>query len=207
MELKGLISCRNQLEKLEIPIKSLTTDRHLQIQAYMKTKWPNVQHFFDTWHIGKGKLFVTQIVSQFSLLYLAIFCDINIQVVIFTISCTMFQAWKKKLAALSLKSKHRILAKWIKSICNHMYWVVDTTEHQTKFRESKWLSIIDHIANEHTFGYPEFSSCEHGLLGNLVDDNGKHIQRVWINNWVVKYYLSYSVISNFENCSGTTEIF
>jgi len=62
-----------------------------------------------------------------------------------------------------------------------VYWVVDTTEHQTPLRESKWLTVINKIANKHIFDHQEFSSCQHDLLDNLVDDNGRQIQRIWTN--------------------------
>lgn len=54
MELEGLKRCKLQLEALDLKPVSLTTDRHLQIQAYMRKSWPEVEHFYDTWHISKG---------------------------------------------------------------------------------------------------------------------------------------------------------
>ena len=54
MELEGLIRCRKSLEDKAVVVESLTTDRHPSITNYMRSKWPGVQHYFDTWHIAKG---------------------------------------------------------------------------------------------------------------------------------------------------------
>ena len=55
MELEGLKRCRTQLEEAEVSVESLTTDRHMQIQAYMRKFWSTTTHYYDTWHISKGK--------------------------------------------------------------------------------------------------------------------------------------------------------
>ena len=46
---------------MEIPIRSLTTDRHLQIQAYVRDYWPEIDLFHDTWHIAKGLIFAIKL--------------------------------------------------------------------------------------------------------------------------------------------------
>ena len=55
MELEGLKRCRQKLEDSGVVVKSLTTDRHVSIQAWMRDQWPAVAHYYDTWHISKGK--------------------------------------------------------------------------------------------------------------------------------------------------------
>lgn len=54
MELEGFLRCRQSLEERELECGSITTDRHISITAYIKKKWPEIEHKFDTWHIGKG---------------------------------------------------------------------------------------------------------------------------------------------------------
>ena len=88
---------------------------------------------------------------------------------------------KKKLAAISLKKQHRQLSGWIKSICNHLYWVVSTSDHATDLREEKWLSLLSHITDVHEFDdNKEFHKCEHDALVYDEDDDrdwickGKH---------------------------------
>jgi MFS superfamily sulfate permease-like transporter len=43
------------LEKIQhIKITTLTTDRHVQIRAFLKNDHPNIIHQFDVWHFGKS---------------------------------------------------------------------------------------------------------------------------------------------------------
>ena len=37
-----------------LKIESLTTDRHIQIRAYMKNQRDDIKHQFDIWHVGKN---------------------------------------------------------------------------------------------------------------------------------------------------------
>lgn len=48
MELEGLKRCRKQLEDFGINVKSLTTDRHVTVQAWMRKEWPSIAHYYDT---------------------------------------------------------------------------------------------------------------------------------------------------------------
>ena len=52
MELEGLKGCKKELEGYAI--KALVTDRHRQIAKWIRENW-DVAHFFDCWHIVKGK--------------------------------------------------------------------------------------------------------------------------------------------------------
>jgi len=113
---------------------------------------------------------------------------------------------KKKLAALSLKSKHRTLAKWIKSICNHMYWVVDTTEHQINSGKVNGYLLSTILLTSTHLTTQNFQAVSMACLTTWLMIMGDKFNEFGSIK-VVKYYLSYSVISNFENCSATIEIF
>uniref|UniRef100_A0A915EN42 Uncharacterized protein n=1 Tax=Ditylenchus dipsaci TaxID=166011 RepID=A0A915EN42_9BILA len=54
MELEGVKRCIQALEESGIIIKSVTTDRHLQIRAYMASEKPELEHDFDAWHMLKS---------------------------------------------------------------------------------------------------------------------------------------------------------
>ena len=56
MELEGLKRCKKELEGYAI--KALVTDRHQQIAKWICENW-DVAHFFDCWHIVKGKQMFT----------------------------------------------------------------------------------------------------------------------------------------------------
>ena len=54
MEYEG---CKRSLDKLlnaEIPVRCLTTDRHVTITAKMKSEYPHIKHQYDVWHLSKS---------------------------------------------------------------------------------------------------------------------------------------------------------
>ena len=56
MELEGLKRCLQYLVRLKkMIISNLVTDRHTQVKKFMKTKWPEIHHWFDCWHVSKGR--------------------------------------------------------------------------------------------------------------------------------------------------------
>lgn len=39
-----------------IKIEQIITDRHVQIVKHIREEMPNTKHYFDVWHVAKGKL-------------------------------------------------------------------------------------------------------------------------------------------------------
>ncbi|XP_035695017.1 uncharacterized protein LOC118428879 isoform X2 [Branchiostoma floridae] len=59
------------------------------------------------------------------------------------------------------------LLQWLKSICNHLWWAVQTCEGNAELLREKWTSIMNHTANVHHWsGKQLFHSCEHEDLGS-----------------------------------------
>jgi len=54
MEKTGLQILLEKFTKLKIPMTSLTTDRHIQVRAFMKKYYPSISHQFDIWHFAKS---------------------------------------------------------------------------------------------------------------------------------------------------------
>ncbi|CAN7993799.1 unnamed protein product [Ixodes pacificus] len=54
MELYGCVKGVDFLKRQGITIEDLVTDRHVAIKGHMKTKEPEIHHYFDAWHIAKG---------------------------------------------------------------------------------------------------------------------------------------------------------
>ena len=54
MEKKGLEILLEKMNAFNLPIRSLTTDRHTQIRCFMKNEKPDILHQFDVWHVGKN---------------------------------------------------------------------------------------------------------------------------------------------------------
>ena len=55
----------------------------------------------------------------------------------------------KKLEAVSKKKSGKDIQPWIKSINNHIYWVSSSCGTNQSLKVAKWLSITNHICNQH----------------------------------------------------------
>ncbi|XP_046863251.1 uncharacterized protein LOC124456997 [Xenia sp. Carnegie-2017] len=53
MENEGCQRSLNKLINQDVKIRSLTTDRHVQITSELKKKYPSIIHQFDVWHLSK----------------------------------------------------------------------------------------------------------------------------------------------------------
>lgn len=56
MEKEGLLRSLSVLERSGIKSSSIITARHPQIQKYLREQKPAVRHFYDVWHVAKGKI-------------------------------------------------------------------------------------------------------------------------------------------------------
>ena len=54
MEKEGLSRALQLLKKKKLPIDVLVTDRHKQINKWLREKYPRVRHYYDVWHVVKG---------------------------------------------------------------------------------------------------------------------------------------------------------
>lgn len=59
MELEALRRQIAFLEKKDVKIGKLVTDRHNQVTSYLQSEKPGITHCFDVWHIAKGELPIT----------------------------------------------------------------------------------------------------------------------------------------------------
>ncbi len=53
-ELEGLKRALEHLEEEEIQVGTLITDRHRQVEKWLRQNRPDITHLFDVWHIAKG---------------------------------------------------------------------------------------------------------------------------------------------------------
>ena len=82
--------------------------------------------------------------------------------------CKIFNFWsrfKKKVTAMSKLKDCESLQPWIKSLCNHLYWVpASTPSGHGQLMLEKWQSVCNHVQNIHEHDGDIFQSCEHGPL-------------------------------------------
>ena len=72
---------------------------------------------------------------------------------------------RKKLEALAKQKDCQLVGEWQRSIINHLYWcVVSSPEDEGELVKAKWLSLDNHIHNQHTDHSELFPKCFHGDL-------------------------------------------
>jgi alkyl hydroperoxide reductase subunit AhpC len=54
MELEGLQRCKEKFCEYGVNISTLVTDRHVQVNKWIRSEWPSVTHYFDIWHVAKS---------------------------------------------------------------------------------------------------------------------------------------------------------
>ena len=52
MEKEGLKRCLDHLESNNLAVEYIVTDRHPQIQKFLRER--NIEQFYDVWHFEKG---------------------------------------------------------------------------------------------------------------------------------------------------------
>ena len=55
MEKEGLHRAINSLLERGISIQAIITDRHRQINKWLHDSHPEIIHYYDVWHVAKGK--------------------------------------------------------------------------------------------------------------------------------------------------------
>lgn len=72
---------------------------------------------------------------------------------------------KKLLSAKAKYVRFRELGQWSKSVINHLWWCSATCQEDEVILKEKWLSILQHVSNVHSWiGNEKFYACEHGEL-------------------------------------------
>ena len=153
MELEGLVRALNFLIDSQVQIGTIITDRHKQINKYLRQKHPGIEHRYDVWHISKG-----------TIQYL----DVTVN------KMAELTGVKKKLARLAAASECGIVGEWTKSIINHLYWCAASVTNDDDAPDDAsdddddngndivkhWKSLMDHLCNIH-------DDCYHAELSTL----------------------------------------
>lgn len=54
MEKEGLSRVLQLLKRKKLPIDVLVTDRHMQINKWLRENHQHIKHYYDVWHVVKG---------------------------------------------------------------------------------------------------------------------------------------------------------
>jgi solute carrier family 8 (sodium/calcium exchanger) len=74
------------------------------------------------------------------------------------------KGFKKKIDALSKNKDCEIVAQWSRSMINHLYWSVTSSNGNTQEIKEKWLSLQRHIHDQHTGHGNIYMKCSHQKL-------------------------------------------
>lgn len=55
MEKEGLFRVLQFIQQKGLVVGVLVTDRHRQINKWLRENYPNIKHYYDVWHVAKGK--------------------------------------------------------------------------------------------------------------------------------------------------------
>lgn len=55
MEKEGLVRSVNAIQNAGLEIDEIITDRHIQTTPWIRRNLPNAKHYYDIWHVSKGK--------------------------------------------------------------------------------------------------------------------------------------------------------
>ncbi len=62
MEKEGLKRCLDKLESNGLAVDYIITDRHPQIQKYLRER--SITQFYDVWHFEKGKYYFLYLIND-----------------------------------------------------------------------------------------------------------------------------------------------
>ena len=72
--------------------------------------------------------------------------------------------YKEKITTAPKKTSCKIIEKWIKSIGNHLWWACATCEGDVELSREKWVSVLFHAPNKHSWNFKKFKKCAHPRL-------------------------------------------
>lgn len=73
--------------------------------------------------------------------------------------------FRKKLETLGKRKDCELVRQWQRSLLNHLYWcVVSTTNGDGDMIKAKWLSLDNHVHNEHSGHNELYPRCSHPPL-------------------------------------------
>ena len=121
---------------------------------------------------------------------------------------------KKKLVKFAKQKRFENLMPWIKSVINHFWWCCSSCNGNHEELKEKWLSILYHITNRHTWEDCKLcKKCEHPVLSN--DESAR---KRWLKLGSPEYSALEKVVTNKSllsdlryltnfNHTGTLEVY
>ena len=106
--------------------------------------------------------------------------------------------FRKKVAAAAKQKGCEVIGNWQRSIVNHLYWCVSSTpDGDADTILAKWLSLENHVHNEHTHMDKKFPKCAHGKLRGQDRKKKWFKRRKYYHNDIVhlSHHIMYTAIT------------
>ncbi|XP_044143349.1 uncharacterized protein LOC122932797 [Bufo gargarizans] len=78
---------------------------------------------------------------------------------------------KKKLTSASRLKLCKEITPWIPKIIRHFWWSIQTCDDNNDLLKEKWLSLLQHLIDQHQWDGELYSECSHGEIVVENDDN------------------------------------
>jgi len=75
-----------------------------------------------------------------------------------------FSGVYKKLVNAGKRKGCKKTKAWARSVSNHLYWCAATSDGDGQLVKEKWLSMLNHVTNNHEGHGDRFPKCAHGEL-------------------------------------------
>ena len=109
----------------------------------MSEQKPSIDHRYDVWHVSKG-------VCPYMYVCVCVCVFVYVFVCVCVVAVDTHTGIIKKLCQLSNTSKCALIAEWIKSITNYLYWYAASAPYgEGDDMVKHWKSLIDHICDIH----------------------------------------------------------
>lgn len=72
MEKEGLHRALEYVRQNSLEVGVLVTDRHQQINKWIRESHPQIKHYFDVWHVAKGEYTLSSIETRIEIFFFII---------------------------------------------------------------------------------------------------------------------------------------
>lgn len=105
---------------------------------------------------------------------------------------------RKKIEKVCKRKGCEIIAEWMKSIINHLYWcAISTQSGDGNIIRAKWVSVANHMHNIHYHDNEHFPECAHSLI---------YGRRKWLKPHTEASEKICAVISNTRFCNDVSKM-
>ena len=113
MEKEGLCHVIKLLKEQKVAIGVIVTDQHKHINKWLQETHPNIKHFYDVWHIAKGKISLINQFCQVHVVHEKVSKVVWLPVNVFVTHLIVLQGLRKKVQALAKQKDCEVIGNYV----------------------------------------------------------------------------------------------